>query len=290
MTFSAIAIMGPGDMGHNVGRVLGEHGYSVLTCLAGRSERSRRLAAQAGLQDTESLEELLAEADILLSIMPPAAAPGFAEQVASLLRTSAVKPYFADCNALSPMTSRHIGEIIGAAGAAYIDAGIIGPAPGKGQPPRFWVSGEHAAVMDELDGKGIIIRQAGPEAGRASAIKMCYAALTKGTLALHTAVLITAERLGLSDELLGEFSHSQAATLERMKNSVPWLATDAGRWIGEMEEIAATFAEAGTTAHFHQGAAEIYRLLASTVLAEETRESVDKQRTLAEAVQVFART
>lgn len=286
MDLRTIAVMSPGDMGHAVGRVLRDGGHRVVTCLAGRSERSRMLAARGGLEDVGSLEELVRHADLVLSIMPPASALGFAAEVARAVAATGARPYYADCNAVSPATARRIGAVL--AGVPFIDGGIVGPAPGKGQPPRFWVSGEHAPALQVLDGKGIVIKQLGPDVGRASAVKMCYAGLNKGTLALYAAVLTAGERLGVSDELRWELEHSQQAVLRRMCAVVPWLATDAERWTGEMEEIAATFADAGVTPHFHTGAAQVYRSLAATALAAETRENLDAERTLEEAVRVFA--
>jgi 3-hydroxyisobutyrate dehydrogenase-like beta-hydroxyacid dehydrogenase len=139
-----------------------------------------------------------------------------------------------------------------------------------------------------LDGKGIEVKPLGAEIGRASAMKMAYAAINKGALGLYAASLIAAERLGLAGELLAELAGSQKATHERMQATVPWLATDAERWIGEMEEIAQTFASVGVTPRYHEGAADLYRLLAASPLSAETRESADRTRTLEEALRIFA--
>jgi hypothetical protein len=118
---------------------------------------------------------------------------------------------------------------------------------------------------------------------------MCYAGLTKGTWTLHTAVLLAAESLGLSDELRGEFEYSQKAALAAMEAKVPRLPADAGRWIGEMEEIAKTFAEAGVTPRFHEAAADIFRLLNETPFDAETRETIDATRTAADTIKAAAR-
>ena len=286
MGLNTIAVMSPGDMGHAVGRVLGEGGYRIITCLSGRSARSRMLAENGGLEDVGDLPELLKQADLVLSIMRPASALGFARQAAAAARATGACPFYADCNAVSPATTRRIQAVL--EDLPFIDGGIIGPAPGKANPPRFWVSGEHAPVMDELDGKGIVIKQLGPGIGRASQIKMCYAALNKGTLALSTAVLMAAERTGLGTELEWELEHSQQSILKKMRAVVPWLATDAERWSGEMDEIAASFEAVGVTPHFHQGAGDVYRLLATTVLGDERRENIDENRTLEDAVRTFA--
>ncbi len=284
-----IAILMPGDMGHAVGRALRQHGHEVTTCLAGRSARTRGLAEAAQMRDAGSLEALVAGADLVLSILPPAAALAQAGAVAAAMEASGARPVYVDCNAVSPMTVREIGAVIAAAGAPFIDCGIIGAAPGKAKPTRFHVSGPDTAPMERLDGKGIQVLPMGPEIGRASALKMVYAGLTKGTMTLHTAVLLAAWQLGIYDEAVAEFADSQVGALAAMRDRVPRIPADAGRWIGEMEEIAATLAEVGIPSGFHDGAAAIFRVLERTPFAAETRETLDRSRTIDQAIPVYAR-
>lgn len=283
MGVETVGILSPGDMGHNVGRALGEHGLRVITCLQGRSDRTRTLAQRAGIDDVASLNDLVTEADIVLSILVPAEAVGVAESVAGALSATGAGTPFADCNAISPQSATAIDGVIGHAGGRFIDGGIIGGPPGRGTPPRFYVSGPHAGVMTELDGKGIDVRPIGESVGKASGIKMCYAAMTKGTSTLHVALLTAAEALGLSDELAAELQASQPGAYEQMAR-IPALPVDAARWIGEMEEIASTFEHVGVTPGFHRGAAEVYRLLSETPFASETRETLDRSRTLVETI------
>ncbi|MDA7947812.1 MAG: DUF1932 domain-containing protein [Hyphomicrobiaceae bacterium] len=288
MTLPTIAILMPGDMGHAVGRVLREHGHAVLTCLAGRSARTKGLAQSAGLEDTADLETLVYRSDLVLSILPPGRALEQAEAVARAMKTTGATLVYADCNAISPQLTRTVGAVVSEAGAHYIDAGIIGLAPGKGPSTRFYVSGPDTSSMEALDGKGIEVLALGEEIGAASGLKMCYAGLTKGRWTLQTAVLLAAEQLGLSEALSQEFEFSQKAEYAAMRERVPRLPADSARWVGEMEEIAATFADAGVPSGFHEGAAEIFRVLAKTPFADETRESIDDSRTLEDAVHVYA--
>ena len=289
MTVETVAILSPGDMGHAVGRALGENGLDVISCLAGRSDRTRSLARNAGFRDVPSYEAMVSQADLLLSILVPAHAADTARLVADAVRATGSHLVYADCNAISPMTTKEVGEIVTGAGAAFIDASIIGGPPGRGAAPRFYASGADTAPIEELDGKGIEVKPMGSEVGRASAIKMCYAGLTKGTSALHVAVLCSAAALGVSKELEEEFEYSQSDALARMRSGVPHLASPAARWIGEMEEIAATYEYAGGTPHFHQGAADIYRLLSKTAFAAENPETADLDRTLEETIKEFVR-
>jgi 3-hydroxyisobutyrate dehydrogenase-like beta-hydroxyacid dehydrogenase len=285
----AVGIIGSGDMGHAVGRARKASGRRVLTALEGRSARSRRLAEAAGIEDAGGLPELMGAAELVLSIVPPAAARDVAVAAAAAMQATGRRPHFVDCNAVSPATMAEIADIVRAAGAVASDCGIIGAAPRPGgAATRFYVAGPDADALMALDGDGLAVKPLGPEIGRASAMKMAYAAITKGALGLYAASLIAAERLGLTAELLAELAGSQKAAHERIQATVPWLATDAERWIGEMEEIARTFASVGLTPRYHEGAADVYRLLASTPLSAETRESADRSRTLEEALRVFA--
>ena len=271
-------------MGHAVGRALSEHGFEILTHLEGRSERTCALAQDAGFRISATLNELINEADLLLSILVPASAETVAEEIAQSLQETGETTLIADCNAISPMRSERIGRIIESAGGRYIDASIIGHPPGRDVPPRFYVSGQYADAMLELDGKGIAEKTLGGDVGRASGIKMCYAALTKGTSTLQVALLTVAESLGLSSELHEELAYSQKAALRNMESGIPRLPPNAHRWIGEMEEIATTFAAEGVTPHFHLGAAAIYRLLEQTPYAVESPEDIDSNRTLTQTI------
>lgn len=285
MTIKTVAILSPGEMGAAVGRTLSENGLTVITTLAGRSEPTKDRALAAGFQDGGSLADVIASADIVLSILPPASGLAQAEAAAAAMKETGKTPLYADCNAIAPETTIAIGRIITGAGASYIDGGIIGSPPGKAKATRFYVSGPEATEMDALNTGEMVIHQCGPEIGRGSSIKMVYAGITKGTSALHTAMLIAAERLGVGDELHEELQSSQKATYERMERMTPALPAVSGRYIGEMLEIAKTLASCDVTPNFHEGAAALYRLLEKSPFASERRDTVDKSRTLRQTIQ-----
>ena len=279
MMVNTVAIMSPGDMGHAVGQVLSESGIDVITCTDGRSQRTKNLAEMAGLRQVATLEDMVIQADLVLSIMVPSKAMSFVREISPHFESSKTPTYFADCNAVSPQSALAMAEVINQAGGKFIDGGIIGTAPTKGDTPRFYVSGPDASVVMELDGRGIIVKAIGNKVGQASGIKMCYAALTKGTNTLHVALLTAASRMGLTDDLRKEFEFSQKSHLAAMEKGISRLPANAHRWIGEMEEIAATFENLGVTPNFHKGAAEIYKMLNSTPFAKESPETIDKDRT-----------
>jgi 3-hydroxyisobutyrate dehydrogenase-like beta-hydroxyacid dehydrogenase len=273
-----IAIMSPGDMGHAVGATLRERGLRVISELEGRSERTRALAARAGIEAVADDAALVRAADVLLAIVVPAEAQALAERIARAVRGTGATPLYVECNAIAPQTVRRIAEIVEAAGARFIDAGIIGPPPKPGAlSTRFYASGRDAAAFARLRDFGLDVRVVGEQPGQASAVKMCYAALTKGTTALMTELSIAAERLGVSDALRAEFAASQPAMLERMQRAVPEMVPKAHRWVGEMEEIARTFEACGLPPRTFEGAAELYALVAGTDLGQTSPEEWRRQ-------------
>lgn len=267
-----VAILSPGDMGAATGRVLHDAGVDVLTCLEGRSALTRLRAGEAGIEDC-SLDDLLRRADIVLSILVPAEAAATAGLVAEAMRRTGATPVYADCNAVAPRTALAIERTIREAGAPFIDAGIIGPPPGAGVSTRFHCSGPDTAPFEVLGQYGLDVRRVGPEVGQASGLKMVYAASSKGTTALWTALMVAARALGLQDALLGEFGDSPVAAAHL--RAIPSMPRRARRWVGEMEEIATTFRDLGLTPRILEGAADIYRFVGATPLADQTSRDPD---------------
>ena len=290
MSNNTIAIVSAGDMGHVVGRVLKNKEYRVITSLDGRSDLTRQRAGRSGMEDMGSLENTIKEADCVLSIMPPEIALKFAGDTAITMKDLGVSPVFADCNAVSPETTLEIASIMANATPSFVKVGIIGPPPQQGAKTKFYASGLQTDQLKFLDGNGISYRPIGEDITSAAALKMCYAGLTKGTMTLHTAVLTVGKLLGVDRELQSELSDSQTFHWDLMNKRVPFYAADAGRWAGEMDEISKTFKDVGGSGLLHRGAAEIFRLLDNSPLAAETRETLDKDRTLDQAIGIYADT
>jgi len=288
MALRAVGLLSPGDMGHVVGGVLKDHGVPVLTCLEGRSPRTRELAEKAGIEAVPSYARLVQDVDLLLSILVPAAAESAAARVAEALQETGAKLAYVDCNAVAPATARRVGDIISAAGSCMVDAGIIGGPPRRQGSTRFYASGEYARAFEALSHYGLEVRVIGKEIGQASGFKMTYAALTKGIAALSTELLIAARRMGLYEALVAEFQLSQGARYAGMEKGIPEMPTKARRWVGEMEEIARTFADLGLTPKIYEGAAAIYRLVSATPLVDETPETLDRSRTLEQVIELLA--
>ena len=243
MSIESVAILSPGDMGHAIGLLLRENELHVLTCLAGRSNRTRQLSEQAGITDVPSIKELVVQADVLMSVTVSEAVPGLCQEISEAVKATGTDLLFAECNAIAPELSREMESVLKSGGARYVDASIIGGPPRNGSSPRLYASGDNVAELLQLRDFGLDVRDLGDQLGRASGIKMCYAALTKGPTALHAELLIAAEKLGLTEEVMAEFSNTQPAGVERMEGWMPGMPAKSRRWGSEMEEIEKTFSD-----------------------------------------------
>ena len=288
MPIESVAILSPGDMGHAIGQLLKENELRVLTCLTGRSKRTRELSDQAGITDVPNLNELVEQSDVLMSVTVSEAVPGLCREIADAVKVTGTELLFAECNAVAPELSKAMGGVLQGAGARYVDASIIGGPPRNGSSPRIYVSGDNATEFEQLRDFGLDVRNLGPQLGRASGIKMCYAAMTKGTTALRAELLIAAEKLGLTKELMAEFNGSQPAVVSRMEGWMPTMPAKSRRWVSEMEEIEKTFSDLGMTPNIFKGVADIYRMIGATALGDEKPESRDKDRDLAETIRIIA--
>lgn len=275
-----VGILSPGDMGSAIGETLAKHGVRVLVALDGRSDRTRALAAEAGLEDVGTVEQMVSQATHVLSVMVPSEAIGAAERVARALRTTGASLVYADLNAVSPGTTQRIGKIVEEAGARFVDGGIVGGPPRGSVNPKIYASGPNAAELAVLAEHGLIVPVIGDKVGQASGLKMCYAALTKGLQALGTELLVTARLLGLDETLKAEHVDSQPVLRNWLARSMLGMPPKAHRWVGEMEEIAATFEEVGLTPRMLLGAADMYTWIATTGPGHETPENRDKDRDL----------
>jgi 3-hydroxyisobutyrate dehydrogenase-like beta-hydroxyacid dehydrogenase len=245
-----IGLLHPGEMGSAVGATLHAAGHPVLWASEGRSEKTARRGAAAGLEDVRSVAELARRCEIVLSICPPHAARAVADSVAGF------DGIYVDANAVSPATSRDIGTRF----ARYVDGGIVGGPPHEGGDTRLYLAGDDAqAVASLFRGTALAPVVMDAPIGAASALKMCYAAWTKGSAALLLATRATARAEEIEGALLEEWKLSIPGLEERSERAARSADAKAWRWVAEMEEIAATFAQGGEPDGFHRAAAAVFR-------------------------------
>ncbi|MGH8774935.1 MAG: DUF1932 domain-containing protein [Jiangellaceae bacterium] len=248
-----IGILHPGEMGAAVARCLTQTGRGVLWASTGRSDATAERADRAGLVDAVTVDEHVDRCDVVFSICPPHVAIDIARSVG-------FGGIFVDGNAVSPATAREIGAIVRARGASFVDGGIIGPPPGPSAAARLYLSGVNAPTVAQLfDGTPLAAKVVDDEAGSASALKMAYAAWTKGTSALLLAIRAVARADGVEEALLREWETSLPELAAQSVRACGSATNKGWRWVTEMEQIAATFADAGLPDGFLLAAAEVYR-------------------------------
>ena len=262
-----VAVIAPGMMGSAVAKRLTASGVEVRTSLTGRSAATLARARAAGM--TDATDAQLAEADFILSIVPPGQALALAERLAPAMRGR--KPVYVDCNAVSPDTVLRIDRVVRETGALFVDGGIIGPPPElDSSKTRIYLSGPDAERVTVLQQYGLSTPvQAGP-VGAASAMKMSYAGITKGFTALAATMMLAATRAGTADALIAEMSVSQPGFLKWLTGQMPKMPEKAYRWVAEMEEIAAFVGEGQPGSGFYQEAARFYETIAADLEATGT--------------------
>jgi len=278
MQIRNVGVVSPGDMGQAIAGRIKESGLSVHTALDGRSERTRTLAREAGINDCGSMEKLVAACELVLSVINPGEALNVARQVAAAMRKTGRRIAFADLNAVSPQTARDTDRLIRDAGGMFIDGGIIGPPPrGEKDRPRIYVSGPDAYLMERINHPNLLVRVLSERIGDASGVKMCYAAMTKGTTALAVELLVAARKLGVEQALEKELRESRNDVFEWQMKNIAAMPPKAYRWVPEMQEIAKTFGELGLTRQIFEGATDIYTMVAATPLGKESPEQARKK-------------
>ena len=249
MALETVGLLHPGEMGAAVGAVLRQQGHRVVWASAGRSAETLARAESAGLEEVGSSDEV-GRSDVVLSICPPHAALEVARSVGPF------DGLFLDANAISPASARAVAEVVRGAGGRYVDGGIVGSPPREAGTTRLYLSGDGAEEVRELFAGSVVDARVVPNA---SALKMAYAAWTKGTAAMLLAIRELARAEGVEDALLAEWDLSQPELHERYERAARSAEAKGWRWVGEMEEIAASFEADGLPGGFHRAAAEVYR-------------------------------
>lgn len=246
-------------MGATIGACATTSGARVLWASEGRSAASRARAKHAGLVEVASLAEAVTQSDIVLSVCPPEFASDVAVQVAAQKFTG----IYVDANAVSRATAEEIGLIVTNTGASFVDGGIIGSPVKKAGTTRMYLSGEKAEEIAQLFTASMLdARSISAIAGEASALKVVYAAWTKGTDALILAIRALAAHEGVDRALLEEWKISQPALENKCERAAAVAAPKMWRYVGEMREIAEAFKLAGLPNGFHSAAAEVSERLA----------------------------
>src|SRR5580692_2563693 len=257
-----VAVIAPGMMGAAVGKRLVDNGVKVLTSLQGRSQETASRAKAAGM--SMAGDEEIAGTDFILSILPPGDAVALAARFQPALKASNSKPVYVDCNAINPKTVDRVAAVIAPTDCPFVDSGIIGSPPKPGDAgPRFYASGPAAPRFATLRQFGLDVRVLDGAMSAASALKMSYAGITKGTQAIGAAMMLAATRAGSADTLFAELQGSQKEMLAWFKRSLSMMPPKAYRWVAEMHEIAGFVGDDPAAHELYEGAAHFYERIAA---------------------------
>jgi L-threonate 2-dehydrogenase len=257
-----VAILGCGSMGVGIGQRLAKHGVDVVACLTGRSAASVARVRAAGIRDVSLAE--FAVADLLLAIVPPAVAVAASREVVAAGVFRAGGPLYVDCNAVAPSTVLQVERSILDAGGRFVDAGIVGgPPTADGRlSPVLIASGSHASALAPLQQCGLEVQILDAPVGAASALKLCFASVSKGLTAIVALAALRAVSSDVDDEFRAHLSASMASQSAWAGRQIPMLEDKAGRWVGEMRELALFMHDIPGGAAMFNGAAEFYAWLA----------------------------
>lgn len=259
MGIKHIGFLHPGLMGESLAATARNTGHAAYWASEGRSLETEKRAEKNGLIDTKTVEELCGRCSVIVSVCPPHAAVDVAEHILSY----SFKGIYADVNAISPQRTRQIGQLVDDSGAAFVDGGIIGGPAWKPGTTWLYLSGQNAdRVAACFSGGPLETEIIGNDIGRASALKMCFAANTKGTTALLCAIAAAAEKMGVRTELEKQWDRYDKGFAKETRDRIQRVTAKAWRFSGEMEEIASTFERAGVPGGFHMAACDIYLRMA----------------------------
>lgn len=267
MSKETVGILHPGAMGVSIAASAKNTVHEVYWASEGRSPQTHERANKADLTDIQSVAKLCDECSVIFSVCPPHAA----EEVAKEVIGNAFKGVYLDANAIAPQRATRIGQAMANAGVEFVDGGIIGGPAWRPGSTRLYLSGKEAQRVIDCLSEGLVETVIiGNSVGKASALKMCFAAYTKGSTALLSTILAASEALGVREELANQWSRGGSDFAEQTNRRVRGVTAKAWRFAGEMEEISATFEGAGMPGGFHAAAAEIYRRISGFKDAQET--------------------
>tara|TARA_B100000287_G_scaffold430976_1_gene487307 strand:- start:282 stop:1118 length:837 start_codon:yes stop_codon:yes gene_type:complete len=254
-----IGLIGLGEMGSEIGRYLVMNDLEVISVYEGRSEISKKRASKYKIRDAGSIEQFCKISDLVISIIPPDKAIETANLYTSYKNKDG--QIYCDLNAISTITAKKIKLLLDEKKIDYVDGAIMGGPPTENYSPRIYLSGKLSEKLNFLNGKGIELMVLKGSDFKASATKMVYASITKGSKALVAGALIAAKKNNVYDELMEELKYSEEYFSLVAKNQIPSIKHKAYRWVGEMNEISLTYKESGLTGGFHSEAENVYELI-----------------------------
>jgi 3-hydroxyisobutyrate dehydrogenase-like beta-hydroxyacid dehydrogenase len=256
--FERVGVLYTGEMGAALSRRLVHEGFSVLSCVSGRSMKTRINAENNGVTLRDSIDEVVAESELVFSLVPPQHALDIAESISGAMRRTGNNPIYVDGNSVGPSTMREIESAIKGSGSDVLDGVFIGSASMLDSKTVLYLSGERAEEVARVLEKALRVFPLGKEAGEACALKMCFAGFNKGLVALFLEVVSAAERIGRRDLLLRSLEDFYPGTVETVRRLLPSYPTHCGRRLQEMEELVSFLRELGQAPAMSVGICSVF--------------------------------
>lgn len=282
---TTVGVLYPGEMGSRLAEMLRTEGHRVISVVAGRSRRTRRLCREAGIETVDSMQALAGLAEVVFSVVPPSAAVRVAEQYVRAAGECDRRATYVDANAVSPQTAQRIATLLEDAGHRFLDASIHGLASRLPQNGTLYLSGAAADEIARLFPGTLRIDVLGGEPGAASAMKMLVGGLNKGLVALFLEMSLLAREIGVLDKLLGVYRDCYPGVMEIVDRLLPTYPRHAGRRAEELEELENTMRSFGLVPRAVSGARSTIEELGRMEFAECAMTPQLDERTIPELIE-----
>jgi 3-hydroxyisobutyrate dehydrogenase-like beta-hydroxyacid dehydrogenase len=257
-----IGVLYPGEMGASLAAVLRRRGHAVVTTLAGRGERTARLCREAEIAVLPSLADVVRAANVVFSVVPPAAAEDVAEAYCRHASLAPAGALYVDLNAIRPELAATLAGRVAACGGEFVDAAVNGLAKNLTSTATLYLSGGRAAEVAALVGNEMRVKLLGNQSGRASAMKMLLSGLSKGVCALFVETALVAERQGMLAEMTEAYAQIYPGITAVAERMLPTYPQHVGRRAAEMAELEQTAMAAGLEPCVLAAVARVHEMLA----------------------------
>lgn len=257
-----VAVLYPGEMGAALARVLASRQVRVVTTLEQRSAHTARRCRETGLTVLESFGDVVREADVVLSLVSPAAAAEVAGNYCDLAHLAPPEALYVDVNSIRPELATSMAANVEACGRSFVDAAINGLSRNLTSSATLFLSGARAAEIERLFSDAVKVRLLGDEPGRASAMKMLLSGLSKGTCALFLELALLAQQRGMLAEMIEASGSIYPGIAQLISRMLPTYAKHAGRRAEEMGELDATARSSGLESSVIEAVGQLHEMLA----------------------------
>ena len=262
-----IGLLYLGEMGASLSTLFHSRGHQMVTTVHGRSDATARRARAAGCAILDSIADVVAHSDVVISVVSPSAAEEVAELYCAEAHRAPADALYVDLNSIGPELAMTLAERVASSGRGFVDGAINGLAKNLTTnlttAATLFLSGPRASDVADLVGEQLRVRLLGHEFGRASAMKMLLSGLSKGVCALFAETALTAHRRGMLDEMIAAYEQIYPGIMTLIQRMFPTYSEHAARRAAEVRELVETARASGVEPIALEGARELHNQLAA---------------------------